>query len=109
MLSGTARRWAGMACAVSAIALIAVAAPARAAQTVVTIQFDDGRNQSAARAILARHDVHATFFINTGYIGTPGYLTWRQVHRLAADGNEIAGHTLTHRDLPSLSKPEQKR
>jgi peptidoglycan/xylan/chitin deacetylase (PgdA/CDA1 family) len=39
----------------------------------------------------------------------PGYFTWKQVRRLAADGHEIAGHTLTHRDLPSLSKAEQKR
>jgi peptidoglycan/xylan/chitin deacetylase (PgdA/CDA1 family) len=109
VVSGTARRWAAMACAVSAGALLAFATPARAAQTVVTIQFDDGRNESAARAILARHHIHATFFLNTGQIGMPGYFTWRQVRGLAADGNEIGGHTLTHRDLPTLSKAEQRR
>jgi peptidoglycan/xylan/chitin deacetylase (PgdA/CDA1 family) len=89
------------------LALLLVAAPARAAQTTVSVQFDDGRGQTAVRAILARHHIHATFFINTGYVGTPDYLTWAQLHALAADGHEIAGHTLTHRDLATLSHREQ--
>jgi peptidoglycan/xylan/chitin deacetylase (PgdA/CDA1 family) len=91
------------------LVLMAMAAPARAAQTIVSVQFDDGRGQAAVRALLARHHVQATFFINTGYVGTPDYFTWSQLHALAADGNEIAGHTLTHRDLASLSAPEQLR
>jgi peptidoglycan/xylan/chitin deacetylase (PgdA/CDA1 family) len=91
------------------LVLVAMAAPARAAQTIVSVQFDDGRGQAAVRALLARHHVQATFFINTGYVGTPDYFTWSQLHALAADGNEIAGHTLTHRDLASLSAPEQLR
>jgi peptidoglycan/xylan/chitin deacetylase (PgdA/CDA1 family) len=94
---------------VSALALLALAGPARAAQTTVSIQFDDGRQQTAARAILARHHVHATFFVNTGYIGTDEYFTWKQLRELAADGNEITGHTLTHRDLATLTKAEQQR
>lgn len=109
MVTGTVRRWTAMACAVAGVAVLAFAAPVHAAQTVVTIQFDDGRTEGPARAILARHHVHATFFLNTGHIGTAGYLTWKQVHGLAADGNEIGGHTLTHRDLPTLSKAEQRR
>ncbi len=87
----------------------AAAAPAHAAPTVVSIQFDDGRGQAPVRAILARHHLHATFFVNTGYVGTPDYLTWSQVKALAADGNEIAGHTLTHRDLAALSPAEAQR
>ena len=94
---------------VAVLGALALAAPARSAQTIVSIQFDDGRGQAPVRAILARHHVHATFFINTGYTGTPDYYTWAQLHELAADGNEIAGHTLTHRDLPSLSPAEQLR
>ena len=54
--------------------------------------------------------MHGTFFINTGYVGTgDGYFTWKQIHELATDGNEIAGHTLTHRDLVTLSADEQAR
>jgi peptidoglycan/xylan/chitin deacetylase (PgdA/CDA1 family) len=89
--------------------LLLIAAPARAAQTTVSVQFDDGRGQTAVRAILARHHINATFFVNTGYTGTPDYLTWAQLRALAADGNEIAGHTLTHRDLATLSHGEQMR
>lgn len=91
-----------------------VAAPSGASahhvRTIVSIQFDDGSRQTAARAILKKHHMHGTFFINTGYVGTGnGYFTWRQIHQLAADGNEIAGHTLTHRDLVTLSPAEQAR
>jgi polysaccharide deacetylase/fibronectin type III domain protein len=36
-------------------------------------------------------------------------MTWPQVAGLAADGNEIAGHTLTHKRLPDVSATEQRR
>jgi peptidoglycan/xylan/chitin deacetylase (PgdA/CDA1 family) len=91
------------------LAMLAVAAPARAATTVVSIQFDDGRQQQSVAPILAKHHVHATFFVNTGYVGTGDYFTWRQLHRLAAAGHEISGHTLTHRDLATLSTAEAER
>jgi peptidoglycan/xylan/chitin deacetylase (PgdA/CDA1 family) len=82
-------------------------APARAAtQTIVTIEFDDGRADQAANAgpILAAHNVAGTFFINSGLIGTDSfYMTWDQVAGLAAAGNEIAGHTLTHVNIANLS------
>ena len=61
-------------------------------------------------AILQRHHMHGAFYINTGYVGTgDGRFTWQQLRNLQADGNEIAGHTLTHRDLPTLSPEEQAR
>jgi peptidoglycan/xylan/chitin deacetylase (PgdA/CDA1 family) len=81
--------------------------PAHAAtQTIVTIEFDDGRADQAVNAgpILAAHNAHGTFFINTGLIGTDSYyMTWDQVAGLAAAGNEIAGHTLTHANIANLS------
>jgi peptidoglycan/xylan/chitin deacetylase (PgdA/CDA1 family)/endo-1,4-beta-D-glucanase Y len=76
----------------------------------VSLQFDDGRGQAEAARILDRHHIPATFFVNTGYTGTgDGYFTWKELHDLAARGHEIAGHTLTHRDLATLSLPEQRR
>ena len=56
--------------------------------------------------------MHATFFVNSAKVGTSGfYMTWAQVDALAADGNEIGGHTLTHVDLngTSLSEAEKRR
>jgi peptidoglycan/xylan/chitin deacetylase (PgdA/CDA1 family) len=74
-----------------------------AGQTVVTIGFDDGNaDQYTARAILSAHNMRATFFVNTGVIGDATHLSWTQLSDLYADGNEIAGHTLTHANLKKL-------
>ncbi|HET6987978.1 MAG TPA: chitobiase/beta-hexosaminidase C-terminal domain-containing protein, partial [Kribbella sp.] len=48
-------------------------------------------NQYAARQILADHNMDGTFYVNSGRVGLGGRLTWRQVHDLASDGNEIGG------------------
>jgi hypothetical protein len=37
----------------------------------------------------------------------PESLTWAQIHQLADHGDEIAGHTRTHPDLPTLSSAAQ--
>ncbi len=92
----------GLMIAATAWALPAVPAAA-ATQTVVSIQFDDGTaDQYTARAILASHQMHATFYVNSGLVGDATHLSWAQVHDLYADGNEIGGHTLTHANLKHL-------
>jgi peptidoglycan/xylan/chitin deacetylase (PgdA/CDA1 family) len=79
------------------------AQPSAAAPTVVTLQFDDGNaDQYAALAVLAAHGLHATFYVNSGNIGTSGHLTWTQLDSLAAAGNEIGGHTISHARLTQL-------
>src|SRR5436309_12812286 len=84
-------------------------APAAGTQTVVTIQFDDGvADQYGTLAILNAHGMHATFYVNTGFIGDSAHLSWTQVQDLAAAGNEIAGHTLTHANVKKL-KPDAAR
>jgi hypothetical protein len=76
-------------------------------QTIVSLTFDDGRQtQYSARGPLAAHGMRGTFYINSGLVAsTTGdyYMTWGQIQDLAADGNEIGGHTLTHAHLPNLS------
>jgi peptidoglycan/xylan/chitin deacetylase (PgdA/CDA1 family) len=81
------------------------------AQTVVSLTFDDGTSdQFAVRPMLARHSVHATFFVNTNKIESgPDYLTWEQLSAIAADGNEIGGHTLDHFDLTEVDPAEARR
>lgn len=75
--------------------------------TTVSLTFDDGRQtQYSARAPLAAHGMRGTFYINSGLVAsTTGdyYMTWGQIQDLAADGNEIGGHTLTHPHLTNLS------
>ncbi|KYF82910.1 polysaccharide deacetylase [Sorangium cellulosum] len=74
---------------------------------VVSLEFDDTlANQLSARSILARHRMHATFFVNSGRLDRPGYLTVAQLRALASDGHEIGGHTLDHAQLPGLPAGE---
>lgn len=91
-----------------------LAGPAHAAATdpptVVSLTFDDGNSdQMAAAPIMKAHGMPATFFINSGSIGQSGFLTRAQLDALAADGNEIGGHTLNHPDLTALPIDEAKR
>ncbi len=77
-------------------------------QTLVSLTFDDGLTQSPARAILAKHGMHGTFYINSNKVDSGGgYLTKAEVDGLLADGNEIASHTINHVDLATLSDSDQ--
>jgi endoglucanase len=77
--------------------------------TVVTIQFDDGvADQIDTLPILSAHGMHATYYVNTGVIGDPTHMTWNQLQQLAAAGNELAGHTLTHVNLKPLKTTEAR-
>src|ERR1700754_650219 len=79
-------------------------------QTVVTITFDDGRaSNTTAANLLKAHSLRGTFFLNSGTIGKPGYLTLPQVDAIARDGHEIAGHTVNHPHLDELSDAEIAR
>ena len=71
--------------------------------TVVTLGFDDGyADQYNARSILASRGMHATFFVNSGVVEDSTHMTWAQLQDLYADGNEVAGHSLTHASLKPL-------
>jgi peptidoglycan/xylan/chitin deacetylase (PgdA/CDA1 family) len=92
--------------------LLALAAPAwaNAAPTVVSLTFDDGRgDQYVARSILEAHGMDGTFFVNSNDVGAAGHLSWSQLGDLYADGNEIAGHTLDHVHLTTVSSSEAQR
>jgi len=76
----------------------------------VSLTFDDGNaGQALAGSILGAHGLPATFYVNSGTIGTPGKLTLDQLHALAAAGNEIGGHTVTHVDLTTVPQDEVLR
>ncbi len=94
---------------VLALALLTPALDA-AGQTVVSLTFDDDTtDQFQALDILTAHGMHATFFVNSGRLGLSGYFTQAQVQQAAQAGNEIAGHTVSHPDLPTLDDDEKKR
>jgi peptidoglycan/xylan/chitin deacetylase (PgdA/CDA1 family) len=79
--------------------------------TIVSLTFDDGRaTEYAARSLLAARGMKATFYINSSKLGTDSdYMTWAQVDGLAADGNEIGGHTAFHVDMTRTDSTEAQR
>ncbi len=103
------RRLAATIGALLALAVLPVASAS--AQTTVSLTFDDGAaSQYVARSMLATHGMHGTFFVNSDKIGlNPYYMTWSQIHDLAADGNEIGGHTLDQVDLTTATPAEAQR
>ena len=81
--------------------------PLVAPPVVVTIGFDDGTvDQFDALEALNLHHMHATFFINSGFIGDPDHMSVEQLGALAAAGNEIGGHTVDHANIQPLSTAE---
>jgi peptidoglycan/xylan/chitin deacetylase (PgdA/CDA1 family) len=81
--------------------------PLVAPVTVVTIGFDDGTaDQFAALQELNTHNMHATFFINSGFIGDPDHMSVSQLQQLQAAGNEIGGHTIDHANIQPLPPAE---
>lgn len=91
--------------------LLALTLRAGAAQTVVSLNFDDNLGtQRIAQRVLNERGLKATFFVNTSYVGTSAYyLSLSDLSSLASQGHEIAGHTLTHQNLTALSSAEARR
>jgi peptidoglycan/xylan/chitin deacetylase (PgdA/CDA1 family) len=79
----------------------------------VLITFDDGYRNVFGKAspVLRRLGLRATAYVIVGRIsnGDPSFLTWGQLRSLERRGVEIGSHTLTHRDLTSLSSSDLRR
>jgi peptidoglycan/xylan/chitin deacetylase (PgdA/CDA1 family) len=101
-----------VAAAVMTTSVIAAAAPAAAlegAPTVVSLTFDDSNaNQNTAASILNANTLDGTFYATTGFVGQPGYQTRSDLEALAAAGHEIAGHSVSHPDMATLTPTEAR-
>lgn len=76
----------------------------------VSLTFDSGRaNQMEAARILKDNGLRGTFFIDSGFVGAPGYMTVENLHSLATDQNEIGGHTVTLADVTAVEPDEASR
>jgi peptidoglycan/xylan/chitin deacetylase (PgdA/CDA1 family) len=109
----------------------ALAAPAQARQPAVTqakatspktiVTFAWGgalANQMPSLPMFRRYGMHATYFVASGLVCTLGqaecrksspYLTLADLHKIAADGNEIGGLSITHRPLTTMPAAGAKR
>ncbi len=74
----------------------------------VGLTFDDGHESHYRLVIplLKKYGFRGTFFITTGRLGNPGYLTPHQVKEMSECGMEIGSHGVSHRPLSSLSRDE---
>ena len=78
--------------------------------TIVSLTFDDGdADNYSVRYVLAENDLHATFYIVSGFTDSNRYLTSDQLRDLYNDGNEIGGHTLNHTKLSEVRGAHLKR
>jgi peptidoglycan/xylan/chitin deacetylase (PgdA/CDA1 family) len=78
--------------------------------TTVSLTFDDGdSDQTEAGRIMAEHSMAGTFYIISGRVGTPGYLSLSNLNTLASNGSEIGDHTVNHLNLLNLSPEEAER
>ena len=87
--------------------------PAQASATKplqISLTFDDGvADQLQGQQLLEKYGMAGTFYINSSFIGMPGYMTRASLDGLKAKGHEIGGHTVSHQNLPTLSADEQNR
>jgi hypothetical protein len=74
------------------------------------LTFDGGyKGQDIAGKILESHHMAGTFYINSGYIGYPAYMSLEQVRELSRDRNEIGGASTLNNDLSKLSVDEARK
>ena len=90
-------------------------------QRTVAITFDDCyRDNLYAARLLAEHQLPATFFIPTKYVGTDHVfdwdrdlkpmpnLGWADVNEMLQLGHEIGSHTVSHADLGKIGPDEAR-
>lgn len=90
--------------------VVAPSALAAPGDTVVSVTFDDGlADQVAAASVLDAAGMDGTFYINSGRIGSSStYMTRANLDTLAANGHEVAGHTVSHLNLSALTPDGQR-
>jgi peptidoglycan/xylan/chitin deacetylase (PgdA/CDA1 family) len=84
-------------------------AAGRRPTNAVVLTFDDGYEDGATTALplLRKFGARGTFYVSSGFVGTPRHLTWRQIRDMRAAGMEVACHGTNHLDLSTLDRAGQ--
>lgn len=71
----------------------------------VVLTFDDGYDDAYITVfpLLKKYNMTGTFYVITGQVGRPGFLTWAQIREMHRAGMEFGGHTIHHVFLTNLS------
>lgn len=77
----------------------------------VAITLDDGYADGAtdAQPLLRDAGDTATFYVSSGFVGTPGHLASTQLRALVDDGMQIGAHTVHHVDLTTRSQSDVRK
>jgi len=97
--------------AITASELVDGIAAGRPRRRAVVLTFDDGYADNATTAfpLLVKYHARGTFYVSSGFVGTPGHLTWKQMRTMQGAGMEIACHGSEHLDLSTLDRAGQLR
>jgi peptidoglycan/xylan/chitin deacetylase (PgdA/CDA1 family) len=88
----------------------AAQAASAASPIVVSLNFDNSLSNEYTLGFqdaLQPASVPATYFVNSGVVGTSNHLSWSQLSSLAAAGDEIGGKTVDGTNLTTLSAQQQ--
>lgn len=72
------------------------------------LSVDDAFSSFAEKAwpLLKAHGFAVTLFVNTDSVGSPGYLSWKQLNDLHRQGVDIGHHTASHAYLLEMEAGE---
>jgi peptidoglycan/xylan/chitin deacetylase (PgdA/CDA1 family) len=88
------------------VTLNATMAEAATGPVKVSLTFDDSlvsQYTLGYQRALQPHGVHATFFVNSGIVGSgASKLTWAQLQEMGGQGNEVGGKTVDGANLTQL-------
>ncbi|WP_433206618.1 polysaccharide deacetylase family protein [Dactylosporangium sp. CS-047395] len=79
--------------------------PAQLDRALISLTFDDGwkSQYTAGVPLLDKYQMPSTFYLLTGTITYPDYMTQAEMCQLKSHRVEIASHTVTHPHLPQLT------
>lgn len=78
--------------------------------TVVSLTFDGTfKSQDTFAQVMATYGMAGTFYVNSGYLDYPAYLSVEQLRGIARNRNEIGGASLLGNDLTKLSESKASK
>lgn len=77
----------------------------------VVLTFDDGWESSYTNVLplLQKHAMKGVFYVISGFVGRPNFLSAKQVKALADHGMMVQDHTVSHVDLRKVAERDARK